>query len=193
MDVSIADLDQFKIKTLKDFLRSRGELVAGSKSELLQRAKGVLLLKKQPISNIKHRDENLDNQRLIKKLVSPLGEKLPDPTSVTVWDKDVNLIPAVSDNDLYNFLVLNSNRTHDARQSGAKRQLKAKVFYEDGHVHSVSYSAIIDNCSHCFVKCFVLPSLPTDTASKKPDYHVWVCLSKVTGHIHSASCTCTAG
>lgn len=62
MDVSIADLDQFKVKQLKDFLRSRGELVAGSKSELLQRAKGVLLLMKQPLSDIKHRDENLDNQ-----------------------------------------------------------------------------------------------------------------------------------
>ncbi|MCS5588721.1 MAG: SAP domain-containing protein [Candidatus Thioglobus sp.] len=60
--MSIADLDQFKVKQLKDFLRSRGELVAGSKSELLQRAKGVLLLMKQPLSDIKHRDENLDNQ-----------------------------------------------------------------------------------------------------------------------------------
>ena len=62
MDMSIADLDQFKVKQLKDFLRSRGELVAGSKSELLQRAKGVLLLMKQPLSDIKHRDKNLDNQ-----------------------------------------------------------------------------------------------------------------------------------
>ena len=193
MDANADDLKQFKVKQLKEFLRSRGEQVSGSKRELLDRAQGVLILNKQPLADITLNDQNRDNQRLSDKLVTPLGERLPDPVNVTSWDSNVTSIPAVSDKDLYNFLVLNTNRTHDFRKSGAKKQLKAKVFYEDRHVHSILYTDITDSCSHCFVKCFVLPSIPNDTNAKKPDYNVWVCLSKVTGHIHSASCSCPAG
>ena len=112
----------------------------------MQRAIGAVCLKTQPL--ITDDDTNIDNQRFADKLKTPLGKKLPDPSIVTEWDKDVSHIPPVSDSTLYNFLVLNCNRTRDAKQTNAKRQLKAKVFYKDRHVHSVMYSYISDDCSN---------------------------------------------
>ena len=77
---------------------------------------------------------------------------------------------------------------------GANKVLpKAKAMADENHVHNINYSDIDDECDHGFYKALVLPSLPSKDASKTPDYPVWICVSKATGHIHSALCGCTAG
>jgi len=108
------------------------------------------------------------------------------------WKDDITLIPDLSNSDLYNYLVLNSQRTHDGKPTGAKRQLKAKVFYNDRHVHSVEYHEINKTISHCYIRASVIPSIPTQKENKK-DYSVWVCIAKVSGNVQTAGCGCEAG
>ncbi|XP_046550035.1 uncharacterized protein LOC124259864 [Haliotis rubra] len=74
-----------------------------------------------------------------------------------------------------------------------KPQHKSFVYFEDGHVHSLEFSPVSDVCSHAIVRCKVIPSLPTSNKKECPDHIAWICLSKVTGKIHSADCTCAAG
>ena len=89
--------------------------------------------------------------------------------------------------------MLSQGRTIDKKQNNAKRQLKAKVFYEDRHVQSVQYHGIDQQITHCFVRAKVIPSMLTLNEKKKPDYVAWISMSKVTGHIHAAGCECSAG
>ena len=81
--------------------------------------------------------------------------------------------------------MLSKERTCDGVSNKASRQLKANVFYEDRHVHSVLYHHINKDISHCYIRSKVIPSLPT---TGKKDYDVWTCLSTVTGRVHSAGC-----
>ena len=188
------DFDKLNVSELKLYLRDHGQYVSGLKSELIKRAKGTDILRKRPLSELNLEDENFEKRRNLERFVSPLGEKLPHPSSLKHgWIDDCEQIPDFSNLELYNYLVLSQGRTIDKEQNNAKRQLKAKVFYEDRHVHSVQYHEIDSKITHCFVRAKVIPSLPTINEKKKPDYVVWISMSKVTGHIHSAGCECSAG
>ena len=188
------DPEKATVNNLKVFLRDRGVQISGTKAVLIDRAKGALNLNLRTLRELNVQDTAETNQRNVQKLLTPLNETLPDPNSlVNGWTADIMAIPSLTDNELYNYLVLNKDRTVDGASNSAKRQLKAKVFYEDRHIHKLSYHSIDENVSHAFVKCKVIPSYPTQSATKQPDYSVWICLSKVSGRVHSAGCTCSAG
>ncbi|KAK6186542.1 hypothetical protein SNE40_008562 [Patella caerulea] len=188
------EFDLLTVTELKSYLRNRGEYVMGKKAELVKRAIGANSLKKRPLEELRLEDENRGHQRRLERFISPLGEVLPDPISLKDgWSTDTRHIPMINNSDLYNYMVLSKRRTLDLGPNNAKRQLKAKVFYEDGHVHSVCYNDISHDNSHCYVKAKVIPSLPTQTVTQKPDYSVWICMAKVTGHVHAAGCDCSAG
>uniref|UniRef100_A0A0L8FXN4 Uncharacterized protein n=2 Tax=Octopus bimaculoides TaxID=37653 RepID=A0A0L8FXN4_OCTBM len=72
----------------------------------------------------------------------------------------------------------------------AKQQLRSGIFYHDRHVHSIEYHDVSESCSHCIVRCLVIPSIPTSNQKKNPDHRVWVIMSNVTGNVHSADCNC---
>ncbi|KAL5010353.1 hypothetical protein ScPMuIL_012658 [Solemya velum] len=188
------DLESLSVRELKIFLRERGSHVSGTKCQLRERVKGVQELGRKTRIQLNSEDKEKSDQRNIEKFTSPLGEILSKPWDIVDgWEDSVENIPSVRNADLYNYLVLNRNRTFDAKSTKAKRQLKAKVFYEDKHVHSIKFHSIGSKCSHSYVKSKVIPSLPTGTEKQKPDYDVWVCLSKMSGQVHAAGCTCTAG
>ncbi|XP_046568875.1 uncharacterized protein LOC124277269 [Haliotis rubra] len=192
-DVNL-NFDKLNVRELKTYLRNHGEHVSGNKSDLILRAKGVRDLGKRSIEDVNTYDVVSVRQRRFEKFLSPLGELLPDPLRLkNGWDSRVELMPSFSSSDLYNYLVLSKQRTLDTDPNNAKRQLKAKVYYEDRHVHSVRYHHISADCSHCYVNAKVIPSIPTQNMKQKPDYDVWVSLSKVTGRVHAAGCNCTAG
>ncbi|KAL3886091.1 hypothetical protein ACJMK2_026114 [Sinanodonta woodiana] len=159
-------LEHLSVKCLNTYVRDRGAHLSRNKAELLKRAKGVADLGIQTLREINLRDNGTCN---------------------------VEDIPHVSENDLYNYLVLNRRRTFDAESMKAKRQPKARVFYEDRHVHDIKFHPLSKDCTHGFVKCKVIPSLLTLTESKEPDYDVWISLSNETGNVYSAGCTCSAG
>ncbi|WAR24142.1 hypothetical protein MAR_037811 [Mya arenaria] len=106
------------------------------------------------------------------------------PSCIDSWSDDVSLIPDMTEKDIYNYFVYKLN---------TKRQLKSKVMYEDGHIHRVQVNNPDENESHCFVRCKAIPSMPSTNQKQCPDYDVWVMLSKMTGCINSAECSCTAG
>lgn len=119
---------------------------------------------------------------------------MPKPSELKGgWNTDVSLIPDFTEKELYNYLILSNTRTFDFAPLGAHKQLKARVMYEDNHVYDIKYHPVSEQCTHCFVKCRHIPSLPTTDKKNQPDHYVWVSLSKVTGHVHSADCSCVAG
>ena len=179
------ELRRLNVVGLKNYLRRHNQYVTGNKSELLERAIGIKKLQLRD----KYDQDSVDSRECVsrreEKLTTPLGEKLPDPLSLASgWISDVVDIPDFSERDVYNYLVLRLN---------AKRHLRAKVYYEDRHVYGISQHQVTDKSSHCFVRCKVIPSLPTAKVSDNPDHTVWLCMSKVTGQVHSADCSCTAG
>ena len=59
-------------------------------------------------------------QRNLEKLTTALGEDLPDPTLIkSGWTNCVDDIPSINEKDLYNCLVLNTQRTFDNDQMKA--------------------------------------------------------------------------
>ncbi|XP_069119322.1 uncharacterized protein [Argopecten irradians] len=178
------DLQSLNVKDLKKYLSSRGQHVSGNKRQLLERAQGARRLCLSDISI--DRKDNIQEQENRKndKLCTPLNERLPHPSELKNWTENFSNIPDFTEKEIYNYIVLKMNH---------KKQLKSKVFYEDGHVHSVKMSDVDENSSHCYVKANVLPSLPTANKKDTPDYSTWVMLSKVSGCVYSAECNCTAG
>ncbi|KAH3738818.1 hypothetical protein DPMN_045461 [Dreissena polymorpha] len=123
MDNSDKDFDVNKANCaqLRQHLRQHGLPVSGSKKELIERVNGSFEIGKQPLEVLRLHDENLNTERARSRLLTPLGEKLPEVKSITSgWSIDVNLIPYFSDNDLYNYLVLNNQRANDGKPIGAK-------------------------------------------------------------------------
>lgn len=60
----------------------------------------------------------------------------------------------------YNHLVL-CKHTFDSNQQPARRQLKARVFYDEGHVQNIELNLASKDSSHCIVNSNCLPSIPT--------------------------------
>ncbi|XP_033745803.1 uncharacterized protein LOC117331294 [Pecten maximus] len=192
-DVNLQTIDWLTVQELKSFLRQHDQPVSGRSTELKERAKGVLKLGIRRKDILQREDERQSTLYQARKFVSPLGEILPHPSTLKNWTDNVRQIPVFLEDALYNYLVLNRQRTFDNAPMGAVKQLKAKVFYEDSHVHHIRYSPITDLCSHCYVSCKVVPSMPTADVNKSPDYSVWICISKQTGQVHAADCNCPAG
>uniref|UniRef100_A0A0L8I359 SAP domain-containing protein n=1 Tax=Octopus bimaculoides TaxID=37653 RepID=A0A0L8I359_OCTBM len=65
-----------------------------------------------------------------------------------------------------------------------------KADLTERHVHSIEYHNVSESCSHCIVRCLVIPSILTSNQKKNPDHRVWVIMSNVTGNVHSADCNC---
>lgn len=137
-NVTLDDLNGFTVPHLKNFLKSYNQKVTGKAAELRQRAKGVLELNLECQNTLNLRDQREFEVRHSSKFVTPLGESLPIPESLTIgWNTDLSKVPKLTEKELYNYLVLNSGRTYDGDICGAKKQLKARVFYEDNHVYEV--------------------------------------------------------
>lgn len=190
--VEVCDFSKLSVRELRNYLRERGAHVSGNRPELIKRAKGIEGLGTRTLKEIKLDDERNRIVREGELFVTPFGEKLPKPCELKgCWDDDLTRVPMFRQEDLYNYLVLSQSRTFDKENMNARKQLKAKVFYEDRHVHTVRYHQISKDCTHCYIRANVIPSLPTD--NKKKDYQAWACLSKLTGMVHAAGCDCPAG
>ena len=178
-----SEIDALNVSDLKEYLRTHNQYVSGKSSELILRAKGV---RKLGSSNLNHATEEAlkFERRKTEKLVPPLGETLPHPKTLTSWMNDLTNLPDFSERVIYNYFVLKMN---------TKKHLRSKVYYADKHVHSILFNNVHSQCKHCFVKAKVIPSLPSANAKDNPDHDVWLCMSIVSGQVHSAECNCTAG
>lgn len=181
--------DKMTKKQLIEFLKKCRQPTFGNKPELVRRARGA-----KELGLDLNNDRPSDNLvvSLKDRIITPLGENLPVPSHLTEgWVTDCEHFPDLTENEVYNYLVL-SKRTFDSNQQSARRQLKARIFYDEGHVQNIELNLVSQDSSHCIVKCNCLPSIPTKDKNKKPAYRTWVCLSKVTGRVHTAECNCVA-
>ncbi|CAC5410778.1 unnamed protein product [Mytilus coruscus] len=184
-----SDFSTWKKKELQDFLKKCNQPTFGNKPELIERAKGAKALGLDINNNAPRVLDDIKSS-----LLTPLGENLPSPSELKEgWSSNCDQFPDFTHKELYNFLVLSRHRSYDASEMGARRQLKAKVFYQEGHISDIKCHQISAKCSHCIIKCHCLPSIPTKDKKKKPAYQTWVFLSKVTGRVHNAECNCVAG
>ena len=71
------------------------------------------------------------------KIFNMKGWSNPETVALTDW-------PDITDKDIYNFMVYKCQKSVDMEKKNARRQLKAHVFYDDGHVHSVRLVCVGD-------------------------------------------------
>ena len=171
-------------KQLIEFLKNCRQPTFGNKPELIRRAKGA-------------KELGLDNVDEVDSAVAFHSAWREFTCSITAYYGLAVGLWAISwphgkRNIQLNYLVL-SKRTFDSTPQSARRQLKAKIFYDEGHVQNIEINPVTRDSSHCIIKCECLPSIPTKDKSKKPAYKTWACLSKVTGRVHTAECNCVAG
>ena len=177
-------IESLKVPGLKDYLRQHSQPVTGKRDNLIKRAKGVKLSQLDDAQQLQQKDLSESFRRSIEKNITPLGEVIPDIPKLVNWTKDLQQIPDFGDKDIYNYFVLKMN---------TKRQLRSKVYYEDGHVHSIEHNDVNEQCSHCVVRAKVIPSLPSANQKQNPDHQTWLIMAKETGNVHSANCDCAAG
>ncbi|KAK7502268.1 hypothetical protein BaRGS_00006632 [Batillaria attramentaria] len=188
--------ESMKVHELKQYLKANSQSTSGKKSELVRRAKGTFSLLAQKAiddSNQPERDAELsqsDNKAKENKeyhhVASLTGWLAVEEVCLSQW-------PEVTDKELYNYLVYTCKKTVDLKKKNARRQLKANIFYEDGHVHILGYHHIDDDCEECYIRGLVIPSAASSDTKKYPDRSVWIRVSKVTGKVMTGYCTCTAG
>ena len=139
-------LSACKVGELRSYLRSVGQPVSGTKHVLIERVQGAYKLGLGNIDEERERQQETQKERERTKLETPEGETLDHPSYIDKWSEDVSLIPDLCEKDIYNYFVL---------KLGTKRQLKSKVMYEDGHVHSVEvgkyYNTYVIMSHNCFV------------------------------------------
>jgi hypothetical protein len=74
-------------------------------------------------------------QNVKTSVLTPLGENLPTPSQLKDgWLLKCDEFTEFTQKELYNYLVLSKHRSYVDSEMGARRQLKAKVFYQEGHI-----------------------------------------------------------
>ena len=151
---------------------------------MILRVKGVRRLGLNDVNSVALEDKRLQKHRDGNKLKTPVGECLPHPNTLKGWSTSFLNVPEFSERDIYNYFVLKMD---------TNLQDKSKIFYGDRHVYNVEIHEMDEEFSHYYLRCKVIPSLPTDNKTKQPDHNVWVMISKITGNVNCAECGCTAG
>jgi len=82
--ISTENIDFTKLTCahLRQYLRHFGLPVSGSKLELVDRAKGCVEL---AATNIENRGQTFASERSRDRLLTPLGEKLPEVKTLSGW------------------------------------------------------------------------------------------------------------
>ena len=120
------------------------------------------------------------------------GENLPDPFQVQDgWIKEedgVSLWPTTLYPDIFNSISFHPSELKNEDLSDYKTS-KAYSYYATGWLNPLYYHAISDESKFCFLKTTCRPS---QRISDVP-HRLWVCLSKTSGSIMKAHCSCMAG
>ena len=88
-------LERFKVPQLKGYLKRYGQFVSGKRDELILRAKGVKILGLKTVNNNRACDDRDGVVRKEEKLVTPLGEKIPEINTLKGWSNDLSLVPGL--------------------------------------------------------------------------------------------------
>ena len=93
-----------------------------------------------------------DKAKYKRKLTLTNGQLFPDPYgTVENWKSDVKLMPDVSWDDMYNYLI-NSPREYTHDNLKAEKSLEAFNFFVCNHVQDIYYNEIAKKSEFCSIK-----------------------------------------
>ncbi len=181
-------LEACKKEELKTWLKADGLKVSGRKQDLITRVRKAKESGTELLVVRQMREKNEREKRMIDKLKTPFDD-LPNPkTLISDLTQDLSNIPAITINEIKEYLVYGECKFYAKEDMKCFKQLKAFKFFKDGHVQNIQLHMIHATGGYCFVKAKVLPSMRTDRI-----YETWISFVKETAKVLSADCNCVAG
>lgn len=118
------------------------------------------------------------------------GYRVPDPYSVPSreWDDRVSLWPPVEYGNIYSYFI-NTPGMYTVESLKSYKSLDSYSLYHAGHVQTVLHHKVAKESPVCILKAKVQKS---QSVTDKP-YEAWATVTKKTGDINAAHCTCMAG
>ena len=104
--LSDSEICQMSVTGLRNYLRRHKQFISGKKSELIERAKGVKKLGLRDANEQEWEDLEENEVRQEEKLVTQLGERLPDPDTLDTWSDNWLEIPDFYQANIYDYFVL---------------------------------------------------------------------------------------
>ena len=172
---TLEDLQQWKKKRLIDALSRRGKKISGNKPQLIIRFFKALNEEDSSSNDEDSDDTDCDTDVLFPGIHDPFWcEVLTDS------------IPPIKQDDIDNYFVYRKNPI-TGQQKNCKRQLKkAKKFAQERDYIGTIYMNDHDK-DFCHFKTTCKPSM------KDGDYQMTLTVSKKTGAVYNAVCSCKAG
>ena len=193
-ELSLEEVNTWKVDALKLFCRKRNLKTSGSKAELVARVFAATEMGIQEQAQAKDLVCIAESERAKLLLTPKKGTKLPDPlvelkdgwlgedTGLTSW-------PPIFLSDITKYLMADHPgkdvQLHE-RLINEYKEGKAYRLYDSGFLKEVFFQAIPNN--YCFLKAKCTHSMKLGDAP----HTTWVC-SRTNGEIISAYCTCVAG
>ncbi|KAJ8030935.1 hypothetical protein HOLleu_27485 [Holothuria leucospilota] len=204
-ELSFEEISTWTVASLKDYLRIRGLKQTGNKTKLIALVYGASQLGVQPKPNEVEEDRKRSEQ--YRKVLNICGKTLPDPLSELNdnWKGEkegVHCWPPVSYYEIAEWLLRDApcvsqpsirdkkraSTLHDRLLSDYKEG-KAYSYFSSKWLHEILYHDVESQSPVCYVKANCTPS----QAIKNVPHTAWVALSKESGKVFSAYCTCFAG
>lgn len=187
------DFMRWKVPLLKDFLRERGLKTTGTKNELAALAYGAkeLGIPKKP---------GVSAQQEIKKkeyasLLIIGNDKIPDPLTLKDgWlteQTGISKWPPIFQVHIAEFILIGEQGKTDIskRLLSDYKEGKAYSYFTSGWLKEVLYHDLAHSSKYCLLKSETTPS----QSINNPSHNIWICVTKKTGDIMSAYCSCFAG
>ncbi|XP_066023281.1 uncharacterized protein [Pocillopora verrucosa] len=192
-ELSLEEVNTWKVDALKLFCRKRNLKTSGAKAELVARVFATSEMGIQVQASAKELMCITESERA-KLLFTPEGSKLPDPLGLKdgwIDEKDgLTSWPPIFLSDITKYLMADHPgkdiKLHE-RVMNEYKEGKAYRLFDSGFLKEVFYHEL-ENMDFCFLKAKCTHSMKVgDTPHTS-----WIC-SRKNGEIISAYCTCTAG
>lgn len=174
--------EKWTVLQLREYLRQRRVPHSGyKKGKLLQLVKNSvenpsLLDIVEPLEQ-----ENVSDER---RTVEVNGRRvvLPDPNSLTHWDKDLTNMPRIT--SAYCLLYLMNKRGWSGKRLENFEKQRGVQLCLDNHINEVFFKKMSDDLAYIKAKCI------RQTSQNEAPYCVWL-LATMKGTIESSGCQCT--
>ena len=104
------------------------------------------------------------------------------------WTRDLSLLPPVSHDLLYSYLVEGTISVDNRRRGAIKHKILGYQLYKENFVKKLRVKPMVKGARELFlVKCNVVASM------KKDRYEVYIHLCQKSGEVFYAKCSCKAG
>jgi hypothetical protein len=181
---TVEDVLTFNKKDIQEYLRSNQQKVSGTKLELATKACNHVKLVHGLSISLEENDEQGRYNNTDDKYEIP---EIADLNSG--WTGDKFGIPAVTHNDVQEYLINSHHRTADKRKMKCYRQfIRGYNFFKEQYIHKIMINKIDEASPYCYIRSKCFPSM------KQGLYVQWILVTKVVPFtVINGSCSCPAG